>query len=287
MREALTDILVSVIVLTYNHKDFIRQALDSILMQVADFPYEILIGDDASSDGTSEIVREYAERYPHCIRAFIREKNLGATKNLYDLYLRARGKYIANCEGDDYWCDVNKLQIQTVYLEENPELIACTHDCWLVDEEGQPKAHQRLPWVSSKAVYTLDDFKGLYLSGHPSTLVHRNFFLDKAHDYSIIYKAHPYIADRTVNIILAAQGKIVHIPKKMSCYRQYSSACACNATTLLFEKNPQVNRMQYDYVCALEEYLKSEFGIRISFRRFKLEHLLKWRIKNLIQRSKK
>lgn len=280
MKEA--DITISVIVLTYNHAKYIRQALDSILKQKTTFCYEILVGDDASTDGTSEIVKEYAERFPNVIRAFIRERNLGATKNLYDLFQHANGRYIANCEGDDYWSVPDKLQRQVNFLETHPDYSACTHNCLQVNENGQPLETQTIPWVCVKEEYTLRDFKGIYLPGQPATLVHRNFFRDASHhDYSIIYKANPCIADRTVAMILAALGKIRRFTDVMSCYRIRTNPVESSATTAMFRDNPQVNWMQYEMTCQLEAYMAKEFHIPVRFTKFKMEQLWKGRLKEL------
>lgn len=278
----MNDPLVSVIVLTYDHSPFIRECLDSILGQDIDFRYEVLVGDDASADGTSEIVRWYAEKYPDVIHAFIREKNLGATRNLYDLFTRARGRYIASCEGDDYWTDPLKLRKQVGFLEGHPEYSGCTHGCRIVDEDGKPAADQRLRWVCKKETFTLKDFRGIYLPGQPATLVHRNFFLDTSHDYSIIYKANQMIADRTVAAILAAQGSIRRFPDVMSCYRVRKKN-EDSATARAFRNNPDVNRMQYEYTCALERYLQEEFGLRVRFSYFKYTQRIKGWIRRSIQ----
>lgn len=275
------EIVVSVIVLTYNHKKYIKQALDSILAQKTDYLYEILVGDDASSDGTSAIVQTYAQKYPRVVRVFIRESNLGATNNLYNLFQYAKGKYIANCEGDDFWCDSNKLQRQVDFLEAHPDYSACTHNCCIVNENGVIIENQILPWVCTKEEYTIKDFKGIYLPGQPATLVHHNFFLNKKHDYSIIREASPVIGDRTVVLILSAMGKIRRFPETMSCYRVSSGTE--NATSFMFRNNPNVNQMQYELTCKLEQYAHDEFGICLHFTRFKIEQLIKKWIKMLLK----
>src|SRR5690554_1685950 len=121
--------LVSVCVQTYQHAPYIRECLDSILMQKTDFPFEILLGEDASTDGTREICIEYAEKFPDKIRLFLhqRENNIqildcptGRFNTLHNFY-KSRGKYIAICEGDDYWIDPLKLQKQIDILEKNVE----------------------------------------------------------------------------------------------------------------------------------------------------------------------
>ena len=127
--------LVSVCVVTYQHVNYIKESLDSILNQKADFDIEILIGDDNSTDGTREICIEYAEQYPDKIRLFLhhRENNIkiggqptGRFNFLYNLF-SAKGKYIALCEGDDYWTDPLKLQKQVDFLEANEDCVLCHH----------------------------------------------------------------------------------------------------------------------------------------------------------------
>src|SRR5690554_4624359 len=116
--------LVSISCITYNHAPYIRQCLEGFLMQQCDFEYEILIHDDASTDGTSDIIREYQKKYPEIIKPIIQKENqwsqgvrgMMARFN----FPRAKGKYIALCEGDDYWTDPLKLQKQVDFLEKNP-----------------------------------------------------------------------------------------------------------------------------------------------------------------------
>lgn len=124
--------LVSICCVTYNHAPFIRKCLDGFLMQQMDFSIEILIHDDCSTDGTTEIIREYEARYPDLIFPLYEEENQyqqGKAReiDLYN-YRRARGKYIAYCEGDDYWTDPHKLQKQVDFMEANPEYTVCFHD---------------------------------------------------------------------------------------------------------------------------------------------------------------
>jgi glycosyltransferase involved in cell wall biosynthesis len=132
--KTVDNVKVSVCVVTYNHSNYIKQCLDSILNQKTDFSYEILLGDDASTDGTREICTEYATKHPQRIRLFLhcRENNIkidgrstGRFNFLYNLY-SARGKYIAMCEGDDYWTDSLKLQKQVDFLEKNTMYSFCS-----------------------------------------------------------------------------------------------------------------------------------------------------------------
>lgn len=123
-------IIVSVCCLTYNQKNYIRECLDGILMQKTNFKFEILINDDCSTDGTSEIIKEYEQKYPDIIKPVYQKENqfskgISICKNF--IFPRVKGKYVAICEGDDYWTDPNKLQKQVDFLEENPDYTVCFH----------------------------------------------------------------------------------------------------------------------------------------------------------------
>ena len=121
--------LVSICCLTYNHENYIRECLDGFLKQNTTFTYEILIHDDASTDGTADIIHEYWEKYPNIIKPIFQTENqYSQGKNCSNNnYNRVSGKYVALCEGDDYWIDPNKLQKQVDFLEANPDFSACFH----------------------------------------------------------------------------------------------------------------------------------------------------------------
>jgi len=121
--------LVSVKMITYNHKPYIAQSIEGVLMQETDFPFELVIGEDCSTDGTREIVFAYQKKHPDIIRVITSGKNVGMNKNSRRTSKLCRGKYIAFCEGDDYWHHPEKLQIQVAYLEAHPE-------CGLVHSDG-------------------------------------------------------------------------------------------------------------------------------------------------------
>lgn len=118
------DCAVTICCITYKHEEYIRDALDGFLMQKTNFKYKVFVGEDCGPDGTADIVREYAEKYPDIIIPFLREENMGAQANLIDLCNRANSPYIAFCEGDDYWVDEYKLQKQYDYMQANPDLRA-------------------------------------------------------------------------------------------------------------------------------------------------------------------
>lgn len=123
-------IMVSVWMIAYNHEGFIKQAIDSILMQKTNFKFEIVIGEDCSTDKTADIIREYQKKHPDIIKARFNAPNLGMSANTLKSFSECTGKYIAMCEGDDYWTNENKLQIQYDFLENNPQygLVAHRYD---------------------------------------------------------------------------------------------------------------------------------------------------------------
>ncbi len=147
VRETVPDPLLTVHLITYNHADYIRKAIESVLMQEVDFPMEIVLGDDDSSDGTREICVEYAEKYPDLIRLQLhhRENNhslYGRPTQLFQYWyntLNSRGKYIAVLSGDDYWTDPCKLEQQVSFLEAEPEYCFTHHNAVVVDGSGGVK----------------------------------------------------------------------------------------------------------------------------------------------------
>lgn len=259
-------IKVSVIVLTYNHEKYIRQALDSILMQKVDFRYEILVGDDASSDGTTKILQEYQQKYGDIFRLFLRSQNVGATRNSYELLTNAKGTYLATCEGDDYWTDTDKLQMQVKFLEEHLEFVGTSHRFTIVDGQGNPVKKQSISWVKFKKQFTIEDFSGIYLPGQPSTFVRRNIFLKGSMDFSIIYRMHPMIADRTLMLIFLFWGNFYSFSRSMSCYRcrVYDGN---SLTTKLYRTNEECIEMDYDFNDRLEKYASTLFGKKIVFQK--------------------
>ena len=248
--------MVSVIMLTYNHEKFIREAIDSILMQKVDFKYEVLIGDDCSLDNTQKILYEYEERYPDIFKIIYRPKNIGATKNAYELLMNAKGKYIANLEGDDYWTDPYKLQKQVDFMESNPQYIATVHPCIVVNETGAV-IDQNPNYFSKSEHYSVSEFQKWILPGQTGTLVYRNIYLDDpSRDYSFYYKIDPILGDTTIFMMLVIQGAFYRFPEVMSCYRRVYNPMATSWSVVpLLDKQEKIYHvMDKLKVCAREEY---------------------------------
>ena len=130
-------VAVSVLVVTYNHARFVHQALDGALAQQLPQRFEILISEDCSTDGTREIVQEYADRHPHLVRLLLSERNLRSNEVVARGFRAARGRYIALLDGDDYWTSDDKLRAQKAFLDARPNLTICFHNVQVVDEHSQ------------------------------------------------------------------------------------------------------------------------------------------------------
>lgn len=153
--------LVSICCITYNHSLFIHECIDGFMMQETDFDYEIIIHDDASTDGTREVLLEYKNKYPEKFKLVLQDENQWA-KGVRGIFSRftfplAKGKYIALCEGDDYWTDPLKLQKQVDFLEESEEYVLTYHNANIIDETGKVINQSKLPDIRKK------DFSGLEL----------------------------------------------------------------------------------------------------------------------------
>lgn len=229
----IRDVKVTVVCITYKHEEFIREALDSFLMQKTDFDYQIFVGEDKGPDGTADIVREYAKKYPDKIVAFLRDENMGAQHNLIDLCQRAKSPYIAFCEGDDYWVDDGKLQKQFDYMEAHEDTNVCyaraeiiAPDDWFLrdyfkeDQEGRliypecdpecPKTNKEVP-----SVFESKDFIWVYMA-HTSTLFYRwNYDLEIPDWY---YEG--IIGDVSLFLMQLADKKAAMLPDVVSCYRR-------------------------------------------------------------------
>jgi glycosyltransferase involved in cell wall biosynthesis len=128
--------VVSVSMCTYQHERFIAQAIEGVLMQQTSFTVQLVLGEDFSTDGTRAICESYAAKYGDRIKLLPSDKNLGQSENLLRTLKACTGKYLASCEGDDFWTDPYKLQKQVDFLEANPEYVLCFHQVDVVDQDG-------------------------------------------------------------------------------------------------------------------------------------------------------
>ena len=224
--------MVTVVCITYNQEDYIAEALESMVSQETDFKFKVLVGDDASGDSTPDIVRAYAERYPDIVIPILREENLGGvgTRNMIDLCNRATSPFIALCEGDDYWTNPHKLQIQLDYMMEHPEMRACFAETeivapedWYFNDHYQPNGDGKRCIPSS-----LPDFKEDVESYNASQYIK----LGPAHTSSMFFRwdygleipegfFHQDFGDHSIMMMQMGRGEVGYIPgDPMSVYRR-------------------------------------------------------------------
>ena len=213
--------LVSVCVQTYQHAPYIREALESILMQKTDFPFEILLGEDESTDGTREICIEYEKKYPHLIRLFLNSRknvtfidgNPTGRWNLMNNLKNARGKYIALLSGDDYWIAPDKLEKQVGLLEKYPEAVMVVAKTHVYRQESDGLHYLSTTQASDKELLYLDDSQNYY---HPSTYMIRAPFKEVISKYFTRYNL---FGDTALRAILITYGPFVLLPEVVSVYR--------------------------------------------------------------------
>lgn len=221
--------LVSVICLTYNQELFVRDCFEGFVMQQTSFPYEVLVYDDASTDSTPIIIKEYTDKYPEIFKPTLYEKNnfsqgLGYV-GFYTGIREAKGKYVAYCEGDDYWTDPLKLQKQVVFLESHPGYEVCAHDVRVrsandKDADGRllSQTERNLFIPISRQHYSFDDM----LTGniyHVSSMVYRNNVINLP---SWIHRVSA--GDMVLYRLLGEKGDLWVMPDVMSVYRDHSDS---------------------------------------------------------------
>jgi glycosyltransferase involved in cell wall biosynthesis len=202
--------LLTVILLTYNHEKTLARAFDSILEQKTEFDFNIFVLEDCSTDGTQRVCRDYKDKYPDRIELFLNEKNLGVAENFKQGLLKVKTKYYAFLEGDDYWCNENKLQRQVNALEQNADCFMCGHNTlckdlvnneeWLLIKSSE---------FEIKARYSVKD----RFSVHPSSRVYRNA-IDLTHlPANMVFDTHIYL-------VYMSRGDLFYIDEVMSVFNK-------------------------------------------------------------------
>lgn len=205
---------VSIVATTHNQEGYARQAFDSFLAQRTDFPVEIIVADDASTDSTPSVIREYTEKYPHLFRPIFRPENLGLNRNMTGALSASRGEYVALCEADDYWTDPLKLAKQVAFLDRHPATTVCFHPVRVVWEDGYAK-ESTFPPPHLRGNLTVD---ALLLMNFIQTnsVVYRR--LERYDDIP----ADVMPLDWYLHVRHAARGDIGMLPDIMSVYRRHA-----------------------------------------------------------------
>lgn len=263
--------LVSIAVLTYNHENYIKQAIDSFLMQKTNFDFEIIIGDDASIDNTQNILSNYQKKHPSRFKITYHSENIGMIPNFIQTIENCSGKYIAFCEGDDYWIDENKLQRQIDFLEKNEDFSICFHEVKIFEEESQTLKDDFIT-KNNKSTYNISDLVKSNFMHTPSVIIRNNFTIPQwFYDLPI--------GDWPLYLLLIEDKKIKKIDTPMAAYRIHNQSAWSSKKSLykitktitvmdIISKN--ITFSKKDKVIFLEQmnaYIKDKNRLEKSFYR--------------------
>lgn len=212
--------IVSICCATYNHEKYIEDTLKGFLMQKTNFPFEILIHDDASTDNTSEIIREYEAKYPNIIKPIYQKENQhskGIKVSLTYNYSRAKGKFIALCEGDDYWTDEYKLQKQVDIMEKNNEIKLCVHATGVFNISNNNMESNKIRLnIGDKIISAPEIIIGGGQFGHTSSFMFRKEIINNPPNWFIEYPS----GDTPLRLLAAHKGNVYYLDAEMSVYRK-------------------------------------------------------------------
>jgi len=302
----MNDIMVSICCLVYNHKNYIRQALDSFLMQKTNFRFEVLINDDCSTDGTTDIIKEYEAKYPDIIKPLYHDENQysksyrqGNMMSITFNFPRVSGKYTAMCEGDDFWTDELKLQKQVDFMEAHPQCSFCTHTVRCTNEKGVP-LKQIIPLKDTVKVGVMSSSEAIegicklpYMF-QTSSYFFRSEYLKEMIENTPEFFEYSSSMDILFMLYFASKGDVNYIDKEMSCYRHNSSSSImCDLTAKDSNKNDKMIKHYTEHLKSLHafnKYTKHQFDKSVTFAIRKSEYhlkLLKCDYKHLFSRKYK
>lgn len=276
----MNEIAVSVSCLVYNHEKYLRQCLDGFIMQKTNFKFEVIVHDDASTDGSADIIREYEQKYPEIIKPIyqtVNQYSQGIPIEKTHILPKMKGKYVAVCEGDDYWCDESKLQKQFDVMEANPDCHFCTHKVQHISEKGQLLPGKFNPhFAVEEGILTTRKFMELYGINYPFQT--SSFFLRRV-DIEEYYHNPPdfvtaaNVGDEPTMLFMATKGNVYYIDEVMSCYRENSVSSWNNLQKKSMEKKVKhcdsmmemwkcFNRYtNYQYNTVAQKYI-NDYGFR-------------------------
>ena len=252
------EVVVSISCITFNHENYLRECFEGFLMQKCDFKFEVLVHDDASTDNTAKIILEYQAKYPDIFKPLIQRQNQYSQGirgiNAKFNFSRSQGKYIALCEGDDYWTDPFKLQKQVTFLEQNLNYSMCFHNAVLLDENNSSSGLFR-PLESRE--YTAVEILGNWTIPTASVL----FRKDKM-DFTRCSNPNYIYGDIVMFLTMAEYGKIWCFSEPMSVYRVHPNGMASvkMTTKKLKEIIIHYKEIQNDFSNKYADVLKKEIS---------------------------
>ncbi len=258
----MNEVMVSVFCLAYNHEKYIRKALDGFVNQITDFKFEVLIHDDASTDNTAQIIKEYAEKYPEIIKpVFQTENQYSKGKKITREYLlpMARGKYFAWCEGDDCWTNNNKLQKQVDYLETHPDYSYCCHR--VLCKNFFDGSERFIPNIEESRDYELDEIVRKGAVFQLSSLVFRSDLYRKKPD---CFSTNGF-GDIQLYMYGAMFGKCYVLSDVMSQYNHGTEGSWTNRISKNREKNVVHEKQMLEMLKRVNEYYDYKYNDSLAY----------------------
>lgn len=269
----INDIQVSVVMITYGHDKFIKQAVESILEQECTFNFELIIGNDASPDNTDIVIKEILNSNPlaNKVKYFNHEKNIGFMENHIFVLQKAKGKYIAICEGDDYWTDRKKLQKQFDFLEQNHDFSLVFHDCnMFYQDKNELGSNGIVENIDNREYSRLEIFeKWIIPTG--SVFFRTNSINEKL--YQIYRDKRALFGDTYTNLFISKSGKIFGLKDKMSVYRIHQGGLTSSHKNEIEKQKKFIIHWKFIIECFGNSFLSKKIKERFSEAYFNLARL--------------
>lgn len=274
------EIMVSVICTVYNHEKYLRKCLDGFVMQKTNFKFEVLIHDDASTDGSADIIREYEKKYPDIIKPIYQTENQyskGIKVSQTFLYPLISGKYLAFCEGDDYWCDENKLQKQFDVMESNPDCSICVHKVADIFENGKSTGEVRPNYSIGELFINIEGYISLITSHFYQPFQTSSYFIRMSlFDYKNKpeFWANSDVGDVPIILYCVSKGDLYYIDEVMSCYRNDSIGSWTNTVLKNASKMLEHTKKTLELFNSYDKYLDYKYTNNIK----KIEEKIEFKI---------
>lgn len=265
-------VMVTIRCITFNQAPYIRQCLDGFVMQKTNFRFEAIVHDDASTDGTADIVREYSEKYPDIIRPIIETENqftIGGFQQINKMiYPLIRGKYLADCEGDDYWTDPLKLQKQVDYLESHPECtLTLSNGYGYIEKEKLTVLLNPIPIKESRVITmheVLKEKNGLIPT---ASMLFRKEMVESEPDWCL----RAPVGDRPLRMWCAINGTVYYDVTPMVTYRKGSIGSFTQRVTNIDYARSILDKMNV-FFDAFDEYTKKEYHEDVQYMKNREEY---------------
>lgn len=262
---------VTVFLSTYNQVNYIRKALESIFMQKTSFPFEVIVADDYSTDGTRDVILEYQARFPDILETYFTPENIGNCQKTVNCFRDGvfRGEYVTLLEGDDYWLETDRLQVLVDFLEEHPEYVFVSYKEHVIDVDGREigTTPDRSLWGKR---FTIQDFlDGKSYSDYAG--VFRNFYKDDGLKYAPIILASRNVWDYQNMFMIADHGDVFIMDRYFGVYLSRNQAGESNYNSL-FDAEAR-RRDHIKLITAINEYYQGRYDLTPGIRREQLNLL--------------